>query len=45
MFVPNGAHAPEVRAVEPTEFFVITLPMLADLAALDRSTGVAHPSA
>jgi hypothetical protein len=45
MFVPNGAHAPEVRAVEPTEFFVITLPMLADLAALGRATGVAHPAA
>jgi hypothetical protein len=45
MFVPNGARTQELRAVEATEFFVITLPMLADLAGLGRSTGVAHPSA
>jgi len=44
MFVPNGARTQELRAAEATEFFVITLPMLADLAALSRA-GVAHPSA
>ena len=46
MFVPNGAHALEALRVRAgREFFVITLPMLADLAALGRSTGVARPSA
>ena len=45
MFVPNGARTQELRATEATEFFVITLPMLADLAALSRSAGVAHPAA
>jgi len=45
MFVPNGARTHELHAVEATELFVITLPMLADLAALKRSAGVAHPAA
>ena len=45
MFVRNGARTQDLRAAEATEFFVITLPMLADLAALSRDTGVAHPAA
>jgi hypothetical protein len=45
MFVPNGARTQDLRAEAATEFFVITLPMLADLAALNRSAGVAHPAA
>ena len=45
MFVPNGARTQDLHAAEATEFFVITLPMLADLAALARATGVSHPAA
>jgi hypothetical protein len=45
MFVRNGACTQDLRAAEVTEFFVITLPMLADLAALSRDTRVAHPAA
>jgi len=43
MFVPNGAHTGDLRATAATEFFVIALPMLADLAALRGSTGLGHP--
>ncbi|HUI97793.1 MAG TPA: hypothetical protein VLX44_18700 [Xanthobacteraceae bacterium] len=44
MFVPNGAHTADLRATETTEFFVITLPMLADLAALRGAAGLGHPA-
>jgi hypothetical protein len=43
MFVPNGERTQDLRAVEATEFFVITLSMLADLAAARGTT--AHPAA
>jgi hypothetical protein len=45
MFVPNSARTQNLRAVEATEFFVITLPMLADLIAVRRNTGAHHPAA
>jgi hypothetical protein len=44
MFVPNGARTSDLRAVDATEFFVITLPMLADLAAFRKAAGATHPA-
>ncbi|MGH6675789.1 MAG: cupin domain-containing protein, partial [Xanthobacteraceae bacterium] len=43
MFVPNGAAVKDLRSQNGATFFVITLPMLADLAAAARNPGLKHP--
>ena len=43
MFVPNGAAVKDLRSEHGATFFVITLPMLADLAAAKRNSGAQHP--
>jgi hypothetical protein len=43
MFLPNGAAVKDLRSEHGATFFVITLPMLADLAAARRNPGVRHP--
>lgn len=45
MFLPNGAAAKQLRTQNGATFFVITLPMLADLAAAARNPGLKHPLA
>jgi len=44
MFVPNGAAVKDLRSDKGATFFVITLPMLADLAAARRNPGNRHPA-
>jgi hypothetical protein len=44
MFLPNGAPVKGLRSQNGSTFFVITLPMLADLAAAARHQGVRHPA-
>jgi hypothetical protein len=43
MFLPNGAAVKDLRSEQGATFFVITLPMLADLAAAKRNPGAQHP--
>ena len=43
IFLPNGAAVKELRSQNGATFFVITLPMLADLAAAARNPGLKHP--
>jgi hypothetical protein len=43
MFLPNGAPVKDLRSENGATFFVITLPMLADLAAARMSPGMRHP--
>ena len=43
MFLPNGAAANELRSEQGATFFVIALPMLADLAAARGNPAVGHP--
>ena len=43
MFLPNGAAVGDLRSERGATFFVITLPMLADLAAAKRNPGIQHP--
>jgi hypothetical protein len=43
MFLPNGAAVKDLRSDRGATFFVITLPMLADLAAAQRDPGISHP--
>jgi len=43
LLLPNGAQVDALRSTGGAEFFVITLPMLADLAAVQKSAG-AHPT-
>jgi hypothetical protein len=38
LFLPNDARVKPLASEKGAEFFVITLPMLADLAALQRGT-------
>jgi hypothetical protein len=44
MFVPNGAAVKDMRSEDGATFFVITLPMLADLAAARGKPGARHPA-
>ncbi len=43
MFLPNGAAVKDLSTPNGATFFVITLPMLADLAAASRNPAVKHP--
>jgi len=43
MFLPNGADVKPLRSDTAATFFVITLPMLADLAAAQKMPGINHP--
>jgi hypothetical protein len=43
MFLPNGAAVKSLRSDRGATFFVITLPMLADLAAAKRDPSLHHP--
>ncbi len=43
MFLPNGTAVKDLRSEEGATFFVITLPMLADLAAAQRNPSLSHP--
>jgi hypothetical protein len=43
MFLPNGAAVKDLHTGQGATFFVITLPMLADLAAAKCNAGAAHP--
>jgi hypothetical protein len=43
MFLPNGAAVDKLHSRDGATFFVITLPMLADLTAALRDGAVAHP--
>jgi hypothetical protein len=43
MFLPNGAAVKDLRSEQGATFFVITLPMLADIAAAKRNPGLEHP--
>jgi hypothetical protein len=43
MFLPNGAATKDLRSKEGATFFVITLAMLADLAAARSNAAVQHP--
>jgi ChrR Cupin-like domain len=45
MFVPNGAAIGDLSSDDGATFFVITLPMLADLAAAARNPALHHPLA
>jgi hypothetical protein len=45
MFLPNDAAVKELRSQNGATFFVITLPMLADLAAAARNPALKHPLA
>lgn len=44
MFLPNGAAVQDLRSSAGATFFVITLPMLADLAAAARNSAGKHPA-
>jgi hypothetical protein len=44
MFLPHGADVKALHADQGAEFFVITLAMLADLAAIRQRSGVTHPA-
>ena len=44
MFLPNGANVKELRSSAGATFFVITLPMLADLAAAAHNSAGKHPA-
>jgi len=44
MFLPNGAAVKDLRSDQGATFFVITLPILADLAAAKRNPGIRHPA-
>jgi hypothetical protein len=44
MFLPNGAAVKDLRSSAGATFFVITLPMLADLAAAARNPAGRHPA-
>jgi hypothetical protein len=44
MFLPNGAAVKDLRSQQGATFFVITLPILADLAAARRNPGIRHPA-
>ena len=43
MFLPNGADVTDLRSPQGATFFVITLPMLADLAAIRGKADARHP--
>jgi len=43
MFMPNGAEVRDLRSEKGATFFVITLPMLADLAAAQSNPSLRHP--
>jgi hypothetical protein len=43
MFLPNSAPVKDLRSEQGATFFVITLPMLADLAAAKHNPGTQHP--
>ncbi|HEY2530740.1 MAG TPA: cupin domain-containing protein [Xanthobacteraceae bacterium] len=43
MFVPNGTAAKDLQSEQGATFFVINLPMLADLAAARRDPRLRHP--
>jgi hypothetical protein len=43
LFLPNGVDVKGMRSEQGATFFSITLPMLADLAAAQRSPGLVHP--
>jgi hypothetical protein len=43
MFLPNGTEVGELRSGKGATFFVITLPMLADLSAAGRNPASRHP--
>jgi len=43
MFLPNGADVEAMRSAQGATFFSIMLPMLADLAAAQKSPGMHHP--
>jgi hypothetical protein len=43
MFLPNGAAMGDLHSERGATFFVITLPILADLAAAKRNPGIQHP--
>jgi hypothetical protein len=45
LFLPNGASRKTLRSEGGATFFVITLPMLADLAAAAENPAMAHPLA
>jgi len=44
MFLPNGAAVQDLRSEHGATFFVITLPMLADLSSAKRNPGARHPA-
>ena len=44
MFLPNGAAVKDLRSSAGATFFVITLPMLADLAAAAHNSAGKHPA-
>jgi hypothetical protein len=44
IFLPNGAAVMDLRSEHGATFFVITLPMLADLSSANRNPGVRHPA-
>jgi hypothetical protein len=44
MFLPNGAAVEDLRSDNGATFFVITLPMLADLAAAQADPATRHPA-
>jgi hypothetical protein len=43
MFLPDAAAVKDLRSEQGATFFVITLPMLADLAAARRNLGMRPP--
>lgn len=43
MFLPNGAAVMDLRSERGATFFVITLPMLADLSSAEPNPGARHP--
>jgi hypothetical protein len=43
LFLPNGVDVKSMRSEQGATFFSITLPMLADLAAAQKSPGLDHP--
>jgi hypothetical protein len=43
LFLPNGGEVDALRSSAGAEFFVITLSMLADLAAMQKAAGP-HPA-
>jgi hypothetical protein len=44
MFLPNGAAVKDLHSTAGATFFVITLPMLADLTAAAHNPGLKHPA-